>query len=66
MTPEYGYVRWRSKLTGKEDGINYPVANPAQEVANLSHRFPDREHWFIPTSVNLGPTPSTSTREPPP
>ena len=57
MTPEYGYVRWRSKLTGKEDGINYPVADPTQAVARLNCQFPDREHWFIPATVNLGPSP---------
>ena len=33
MTSKYGYICWRSTLTGKEGGGDFPVANPAEEVA---------------------------------
>jgi hypothetical protein len=50
MALKYGYIRWRSTLTGKESGGNVPVANPAEEVALMNARYPNLEHWFIPAS----------------
>ena len=44
----YGYIRWRSNLTGKEGGGTAPVADPAREVARLNSRYRELEHWFIP------------------
>ena len=46
--PAYGYIRYRSTLTGKEGGGTAPVANPAAEVATLNRRFPELHHWLIP------------------
>jgi hypothetical protein len=50
---EYGYIRWRSTLTGQEGGGNYPVANPAKAVALQNDLNPDLEHWFVPAAVHL-------------
>jgi hypothetical protein len=47
-TPAYGYIHWRSTLTGKEGGGTDPVEDPAAKVAILNERFPDLHHWFIP------------------
>ena len=59
MTTEYGYIRWRSTLTGKEGGGNHPVANPAKEVALQNALHPDLEHWFVPATVYLPTTNKT-------
>ena len=48
MTAEYGYIRWRSTLTGAEGGGSVPVADPAELVASLNRRPPEIQHWFIP------------------
>ena len=45
---EYGYIRWRSTLTGAEGGGSVPVAKPAERVASLNARWPEIQHWFIP------------------
>jgi hypothetical protein len=52
MTSKYGYIYWRSTLTGKEGSGSVPVANPAEEVAKLNDQFPEIEHWFIPHTTN--------------
>jgi hypothetical protein len=32
----YGYIRLHSKLTRREGSVNYPIANPAEKVAQLN------------------------------
>jgi hypothetical protein len=53
MATEYGYIRWRSTLTGKESGGTVPVANPSEEVALANAQHPELKHWFVPAAVNL-------------
>jgi hypothetical protein len=55
MDLEYGYIRWRSTLTGKEGGGNVPVANPSNEVALKNAQYPELEHWSVPVAVCLPP-----------
>jgi hypothetical protein len=50
MKAQHGYIRWRSKLTGKEGGGSVPIANPAETVAALNIQCPELRHWFIPTA----------------
>lgn len=53
MATEYGYIRWRSTLTGAEGGGSVPVANPAEQVARLNNRLPEIQHWFAPVAPDL-------------
>jgi hypothetical protein len=53
MDLEYGYIRWRSTLAGKEGEGNVPVANPSNEVALKNAQYPELEHWSVPVAVCL-------------
>jgi hypothetical protein len=50
---EYGYIRWRSTMTGKEGGGSVPVANPADEVALANELNSSLVHWFVPATVHI-------------